>query len=628
MISRLLDFRRFWLAALTLCLVASRGLADEYVRPAESRLRADVTYLADDLREGRGPGTTGIDAAADYIATVFKEGGLKPAKGAEGYFQPFEVRGQARVVPPTNLAVALPDGGSIAGALDETFNPLQVGSAGQVEDRPVVFAGYGITADDEKLGLDYNDYADVDAKDKVVLILRREPNFFGENPDVKVTTPTIYAQFTSKVTNAALHGAKAVLMVNDAESARKSDDLIDFRGTPGGGTIPFLMIKRSLADKILAAADQPSLDELEKQIHEAKKPRSVVLQGVKVNAEVTVNRDDLAVKNVIGVLEGAGPLADETIVVGAHYDHLGHGGLGSLAFGSREIHNGADDNASGTAMVLELARRLARREDPLPRRIVFMLFSAEERGLLGSQHYVEHPLYPIEKTVAMLNFDMVGRLNDDREMTVYGGGSSEGFENLVEALADSQGLKAKLFQGTRGEFNQSDHASFYRKEIPVLFFFTGTHPDYHRPSDDSDKINFAGMVHIADLGELILLDLARRPDRPAFVKMSSPAPHATAGAVRGGHGIYFGSRPNYAFDGEGVKLDGVNEGSPADKAGLRGGDIVVKFGGLDVKDVESYMAAMSTRKPGEEVEVVVKRGEKEVTLKAKLGERPSRSSDE
>ena len=328
------------------------------------------------------------------------------------------------------------------------------------------------------------------------------------------------------------------------------------------------------------------------------------------------------------MLEGAGPLADETIVVGADYDHLGHGGPGSLAFGSREIHNGADDNASGTSMVMELARRLARRQDPLPRRIVFILFSAEERGLLGSRHYVEHPLYPLDKTIAMLNFDMVGRLNDESEMIVYGGGSSEGFERLVEALAASEGLKAKLFQGTRGEFNQSDHASFYREDIPVLFFFTGTHADYHRPSDDPDKINYAGMVRIADLGELILLDLARRPDRPAFVKMTSPPSHATAGAVRGGHGIYFGSRPNYAFDGEGVKLDGVNEGSPADQAGLRGGDIVVQFGGLKVTDVESYMAAMTTKKPGDEVEVVVKRGDKELTLKAKLGERPSRSSDE
>ena len=281
MISRLLVSRRFWLATLAIALVASRGQADEYARPAESRLRADVTYLADDLREGRGPGTAGIDAAADYIATVFKESGLKPAKGAEGYFQSFEIRGESRVGEPTRLAIELPDGGTLDGTLDETFNPLQVGADGAVEDRPLVFAGYGITAKDDKLGLDYDDYADIDVKDSVVLILRREPGFFGENDEVR--TPTTYAQFTSKVANAALHGARAVLMVNDASSAKDDDDLIDFRGTPGGGTVPFVMLKRSLADKILTAADQPSLAELEKRIDEAKKPRSAALEGMKVD---------------------------------------------------------------------------------------------------------------------------------------------------------------------------------------------------------------------------------------------------------------------------------------------------------------------------------------------------------
>lgn len=625
MISRPTGPRGPWIAALAVATLATRAVADEYVRPSEARLRADVTYLADDLREGRGPGTQGLDAAADYIATVFKEAGLKPPPDAPNYFQNFEIRGEPRLGEPTGLAFALPDGGSIAGELGRTFGPLQVGAGGRVEALPLAFAGYGITAKDEKLGLDYDDYDGLDAKDRVVLILRREPAFFGQGG--KVTTPTSFAQFTFKAANAAEHGAKAVLMVNDAASARDGDDLIDFRGTPGGGTIPFVMITRSLADRLLSEAGRPSLAELEGAIDEAKSPRSSELQGVKVTAQVTVDRTGLPVKNVVGVLEGAGPTADETIVVGAHYDHLGRGGPGSLAFGSRDIHNGADDNASGTATVLELARRLARREDPLPRRVVFILFSAEERGLLGSQHYVEHPLYPLDKTVAMINYDMVGRLNDEREMTVYGGGSSEGFEALVEALARSQGIKAKLFQGTRGEFNQSDHASFYRKDIPVLFFFTGTHPDYHRPSDDSDRINYEGMARIADLGELVLLDLARRPERPAFVKMTSPAPAPTvAGALRGGQGVYFGSRPNYAYDGEGVKLDGVSEGSPAEQAGLKGGDVIVRFGELKVADVEGFMAAMSTKKPGDEVDVVVKRGDEEVTLRAKLGARPSRSA--
>jgi hypothetical protein len=614
--------------AVAMGLAAPRGVADDYVRPAEARLRADVSYLSDDLRGGRGIGTRGIDDAADYIAQSFRESGLKPAPGADGYFQKFTVRGEPRLGKPTSLAVTLPDGGKLEGVEGEDFRPLNVGGSGATEGLPLVFAGFGITAKNEGQNLDYDDYDGIDVKDKVVLILRREPNPVGVENGFSGPGTTTYATFTAKAVNAAEHGAKAVLMVNDAESEKDGDQLLDFAATPRGAAIPFVMIKRAVADKILSAAGQPSLADLETAINKESKPQSRVLEGVKVSAQATIDRGEIAVKNVVGVLEGEGPLADETIIVGAHYDHLGNGGLGSLAFGSRDIHNGADDNASGTATVIELARRLARRPDPLPRRVVFMLFSAEERGLLGSEYYVQHPLYPLDETSFMINFDMVGRLNDDRELTVYGAGTSEGLEPLVEALAQSQGVKAKAVQGTRGEFNQSDHASFYRKDIPVLFFFTGTHPDYHRPSDDFEKINYDGMVRIVDLGELVLLDLARRPDRPKFVKATGAASQPAVGAVRSGHGVYFGSRPNYAFEGEGVKLDGVTEGSPAEKAGLKGGDIIIRFGGVEVTDVETYMNAMSGKKPGDEVDVVVRRDGEEKTLKAKLGERPSRSADE
>src|SRR5262249_10176277 len=191
-------------------------------------------------------------------------------------------------------------------------------------------------------------------------------------------------------------------------------------------------------------------------------------------------------KKCVGVREGAGPLAEETIVVGAHYAHLGHGGSGSLAFLSRDIHNGADDNASGTAMVLEMARRLARRPDPPPRRVVFIAFSGEERGLLGSRHYVEHPLFPLDRTVMMVNFDMAGRRNDRKELTMIGTGTVPGMDELVTALGKSSGLKVRTIEGLTDGFGGSDHQSFYDKNVPVLFAFTGVHSDYHRPSDDSD----------------------------------------------------------------------------------------------------------------------------------------------
>ncbi|MBX6315245.1 MAG: M20/M25/M40 family metallo-hydrolase [Isosphaeraceae bacterium] len=599
--------------------------AADYVSPAEARLKADVGYLADDAREGRGPGTKGLEMAADYIANAFKEAGLKPAPGADGYFQPFALRNHFQLAEGAKLAVEVADGKTYQATLRADFMPMATGGSAALKDVPVVFAGYGITAKDEKLRLDYDDYDGVDVQGKAVLIIRREPQQDKEDSPFGGKQTTDYAQFRRKLNNAAEHGAAAVLMVNDAFSLRGGgkDELLDLNlAQAGGKKVPFVMLSRAFADRLLAAADQPSLEELEKGIDQDLKPRSRPLPGVEVDLAYQV--EPTVIKNVIGVLEGSGPLAEETIVVGAHYDHLGRGDLGSLAFGSREIHNGADDNASGTAMVLEMARRLARRPDPLSRRIVFMAFSGEERGLLGSAYYVEHPLYPLDKTVAMVNFDMVGRLNGKKELTIYGAGSSAGLEELVKALGASQGLKVNLVQGTGELFFSSDHASFYRKDIPVLFFFSGNHPDYHRPSDDTERINFPGMALIANIGELLLLDLATRPERPQFVRLSRGG---FVGASRGGSTAYLGTIPNYSGGNEGVLLDGVNEGSPADKGGLKKGDIIIRFDGSPIDNVEDYMRAITKHKPGDTVEIVVKRDGKEVPLKVTLGSRPRRSGE-
>jgi hypothetical protein len=425
------------------------------------------------------------------------------------------------------------------------------------------------------------------------------------------------ATFRHKAINAFRHGARAVILVNDeAGLAGEEDELLLFTsaGTERYTTIPFVMARRAFVDQVLKAADAPTLAELEAAINADDQPQPAgrVLEGVTLTASIDVEQPTIVAKNVIGVLEGSGPLANETVVIGAHYDHLGKGGAGSLAPFSRDIHNGADDNASGTATVLELARRMARRTDPLPRRIVFIAFSGEERGLLGSKHYVENPLYPLDKTVAMLNFDMVGRMNDADELIVFGAPSIDGFVPIVEGLARSEGIKAKVITDTGMEFNASDHASFYRKNIPVFFAFTGTHPDYHRPSDDTDLINFGGMARIANLGELLLLDLARRPEKPTFVKLPAPAPRGGLARAGRGGGAYMGTRPAYGEEGiKGVKLEGVSENSPAEKAGIKGGDIIVKFDGKDVANIEDFMERLMPKKPGDEVEVVVKRGDKE-----------------
>ena len=624
--------RRFVFPALALASIALPTLAQDYVSPAQARLKADVYYLADDAREGRGPGTKGLDAAADYVAASFKEAGLKPAPGADGYFQTFELPGRRTATDASALSFKVKDEEPAKARFESDFTPLALGGAGEFQGLPIVFAGYGITAKQDDPKLDYDDYADLDAKGKAVLILRRKPQQDKPDGPFGDKDNTTFSSFNHKVANAAEHGAKVVLLVNDAVTVKDAkDELLGYSAAGGGGNADyqFFQVTREFADKLLKAAGSDSLADLEKAIDTDLKPRSKPLDGATLDGVVKVENRGIKVKNVVGVLEGAGPQAEETVVVGAHYDHVGMGEFGSLSGGVRAIHNGADDNASGTATVMELARRLGKRSDPLPRRVVFMAFSAEELGLIGSRYYVDHPLYPLDKTVGMLNFDMVGRLNKERDVTVFGTGTSPGFEALVTTLLSDQGMKANNIVGTSGEFYQSDHASFYMKNMPIVFFFTGTHADYHRPADDSDKINYEGMARIANVGELLALDIARRPDRPEFISLAKPAKAAAASEPASGKTMgaaYFGSRPSYGDNGgKGVKLDGVTEGGPAEKAGLKEGDVIVKFADKDVTDLDTYMAALGSKKPGDTVDVVVKREGEDKTFTVKLGSRPGSS---
>ncbi len=636
--------------ALALALAApGRGLAsDPQVNPAEARLRADVAYLADDLREGRAPGTKGIDAAADYIAGAFRELGLKPAPGADGYFQGFTIKGSASLSGAQELAFRAKDK-EIVARPNTDFGPLALGSGASLAGVPLVFAGYGITARNPKNDFAYDDYAGPDVKGKAVLILRRQPRQNDDKSPFGDIRDLTHSSLLAKATNAFAHEAAAVILVNDRVTAKERDLLLPL-GFAGGAeqqvtTIPFAMITRELADSLLKASGEKPLAEVEEAIEADLRPRSKALDGASVAAKYTIERKLLKAKNVVAVLEGAGPTAEETIVVGGHYDHLGHGGFfsGSLAPLSREIHNGADDNASGTSMVLEMARRLAKRADPLPRRVVFMAFSGEEKGLLGSQYYANHPLFPLDKTVFMVNFDMVGRLNDKDELTLFGTNSTPGAAELVDVLGASAGFKIKKVGGLSDGIGGSDHESFYRKGVPVLFAFTGTHRDYHRPTDDTNLINFPGMARIADFGELLLLDLARRPKRPGFVKVgtamaaghgggNAPAspPSSSTAAPGGGDkdtarisiSAYLGSIPDYDDENQGVKLSGVGEGSPAEKAGLKGGDVVVGFAGRPIATIYDYTQSLGKASPGETVEIKVRRDGKEVVLKATLGSRP------
>lgn len=335
--------------------------------------------------------------------------------------------------------------------------------------------------------------------------------------------------------------------------------------------------------------------------------------------------------NVIGILEGRDKvLKNEAIVIGAHYDHLGRGGAGSLAANPGQIHHGADDNASGTAAIIELARQFAKEKNN-KRTLIFIAFSGEEDGLFGSKYYVEHPAFPLDKTVVMINLDMVGRLHD-KKLTIGGIGTASGWKQLVaHANAPEGGTLSSIWMGAGGAksenivmigpqlfdlqlsedgFGPSDHSSFYGKQIPVLFFFTGTHLDYHKPTDTAEKINYGGELKIIDYVAAITKAIDTNPQRPTYTVAKS----ANTGG-RMGFSVSLGTIPTYADSTDGMLLDGVRENSPASRAGLKAGDKLIKLAGKDVKNVYDYTAILGELKPDVEYEVVVLRGGETLTLK-------------
>ncbi len=637
----------------------------------ESRLADTAKFLASDELEGRGIGTKGLDVAADYIAKEFAAIGLKTDLFDGGPFQKFKMTTGSNLGEPNSLAFIGPasaDGTSqpIELKLGEGFNPLAIGGSGKF-DLPLVFVGYGITAKKEG----YDDYEGVDVKDKAVVILRHEPQQNNPHSVFNGTDHSQYAPFRRKVSNAYEHGAAAVIFMTDDFDLKKNlaskrdrwqvavdeitkanadfkeikqpsadewqkhvtklknladdvkryaeeidaavDPLLPFEGAGPEGSegrqFPVIAVRRSVLNPIIESVLGKPLATIEQEIDKDLKPQSKQLTGWQAKGEVTVERQEVEVKNVIGVLEGEGPHADETIVIGAHYDHLGLGGANSAAPGVKEIHNGADDNGSGTTVLLEVARQLVAQGKP-PRRIVFIAFTGEERGLVGSARYVREPLVPIDKTVAMLNLDMVGRLADEK-LIVHGTGTAKEFDALVDEFGKEHG-----FEITKkpGGFGPSDHASFYGAKVPVLFYFTGTHTDYHRPSDDFEKLNVSGMRRVANLVSQTAEVLAKADTRPAYQEVAGDTERMGGGGDR----PYFGSIPDFAQTEPGYAISGATKGSPADRGGLRAGDNLIQFGDSKVGNLEDFDSALRKYKAGDKVPVIVKRKGEEVKLEVTL----------
>lgn len=705
---------------LAFALLAPAAFAQTGAKPPVpdvERLRAHVSYLASHKLEGRRTGTPGAEEAARYVAEEFRRLGLKPGGSTMAptsgpnqggapllsYLQPFPYvagvgLGGGNALTFTRRVDASTQGAPLA--IDfkagEDWMPLGFSSNGKVEEAAVFFAGFGITAAE----MNYDDYRGADASGKVALAFAGTPD--GDSPHGRFTRA---GELRFKAAAARAAGARALALVA-AEESFKEDRLARLRYDNAGGDagLPVFVISRQAAAKVLGLGNVALLKLYEKSVRDARAApagggphaapqRSLMdeaaLGGVRVSLTTEVVRKDAPAANVVGVLEGSDPkLKGEVIVVGAHYDHLGRGGEGSRAEREGEVHHGADDNASGTAGLLELARLFSGEKERMRRTVVFIAFGGEEEGLIGSSFYVQNPARPLEQTVAMINMDMIGRLRAGA-LSVGGVGTAAEWRSIVEeanagyritlgpsvggagvraggdgnAGADAgAGAKTEAVAGAKagdgrtgdpagpgdaagqgsrnvsapiivtgtdgrtavtatpaprfalrlGEdgYGPSDHSAFYARRVPVLFFFTGTHEDYHKPSDTADRINYEGEALILQLVRDVVYSLQSADSRPTYA-VARPEANARATSFR----VSLGTVPSYADGVDGVRLDAVREGSPAAAAGLKAGDRIVKLAGRDVRNVYDYTQALSEMKAGQEYEVEVVRDGQRLPLK-------------
>jgi len=628
--------------------------------PSAERLRRDVTYLASDALEGRRTGSSGANDAAHYIAAEFSQLGLRPAfqairapknrgEARSNYRQKFPYVAGANLGSSNEMSFIQNSGGTATALrVSDDWTPLGLSSNGRVERTQAVFVDFGITAAELK----YDDYSRVNASGKIAIAFSGTPD--GDNPHGQFAR---YEDARWKAIAARNAGAKALIVVTREENFR--DDLLAqlrYDNSAADAGLPVIAISRSAAVRILGLEGSSALNNLQRESSSFSLRKLAPPPGWSPEKEswrapnaapitiVThIIRREVSAANVIGILEGSDPtLKNEAIVIGAHYDHLGRGGAGSLAQREGEVHHGADDNASGTAGMIELAR-LFSTQRPKPRRtIVFAAFSGEEEGLLGSNYYVNHPVMPLANTVAMINMDMIGRMRD-RKLVIGGVGTAPEWPAMIERANLLQGLAvnaepsaqagsygslpmvvgangrtvvgndvSKQFLLTMNEdgFGPSDHSSFYAKQIPVLFFWTGTHVDYHKPSDTADKINYDDEARILAMVASIVRDVDASDKRPTYrVAKSAAAGRST------GFRVYLGTIPNYADSSDGLLLDGVRDDSPAAQAGLKAGDRIVKMARREVHNVYDYTVALGEMKAGQEYEVEIMRGRERLKLK-------------
>jgi len=594
--------------AWALSLAAVAGAAPARTVPSRSTLaaafRSGVYALAADSMEGRGLGTRGIARAGEWIERRLRAYGLGPAFGSS-YRQPFDVK----------TGVALLPGSRIEGVPDSAWVPLGFSSPGDLAGE-IAFVGYGIDAP----SVGYRELEGVDLKGKIALMLRYEPQEKDEASPFDGRKPSRWSALRYKVLQARERGARAVIFVTGPLQDDGQDKIPPLRndGPESPAGIPVVQVKTSVAQAWLSRAGI-DLKRFQTEVDRDLVPRSVGSTGVRLSGNVAIRATYVKTSNLAAVVPGRGPLRDQVLVVGAHYDHLGYGGEHSMRPNVHAIHNGADDNASGVVAAMLIARTLARdlSRAPSHRAVLVALFSGEEVGLAGSAYFVQHPPVPLSRVCAMVNLDMVGRLRQD-ELIAFGTDTAPQWPALVARAAAVDSLHVT----SKGDgYGPSDQTSFYGAGIPVLHLFTGAHEQYHSPDDKPATVNPGGAAKVIRFAVSIGEDLARAEERPVYVRASSgPAMEADSR----GYGAYLGTIPDYtAMESSegGVLLADVRTGGPADRAGIRGKDRIVRMAGTKIENLYDMTYALQDHKPGQTIEVVVVRDGKPLTLQATLGER-------
>ena len=602
--------------AITVALMAAAVMLPAQDRPDSAKITAEdlqtiVRYLASDELEGRRSGSEGNQQAARYIASLLQGYDIKPAGENDSYLQEFEFVSRIEVAPDNALLLRDKASGSYyAGDPGRDFLPLNLTSDSSVKG-DLVFAGYGISASDDG----YDDYEGLMVEGKVVVVLRFAPD--SDGPRSKFMRHT---SLRNKARIAREKGAAALLVIT-GPNHDEEDVLIPLRydRIPGSSGIPAVTLKRSFLEPAFARAGH-DLKTLQDSMQASLRPLSFPLPGYEVELTTGLTKITDRTANVLGILEGRDPvLKDQVVIVGAHFDHLGWGGegSGSMQPDSLAIHNGADDNASGTAGVLEIAQKLAAERDRLKRTVVFAFFSGEELGTLGSLHYVNNPPYPLDQTAAMINMDMVGRM-EGNSLTIGGSGTSPVWEPLLNRLNADSALDLSL---NPDGFGPSDHASFYGRQIPVLFFFTGTHQDYHRPSDDWNTLNYEGSERIVRTVYNVLAALDSMADRPQYARVEGSPRGAQAGDRRAFR-VTLGIVPDVAGEAtNGMKITSVRPGGTAERSGMKAGDVIVRMAGHDILNIYDYMGVLGDLKAGDMVEVELLRDGRRITVTATMQRR-------